>query len=133
MQPRKVLLIEDDESARYIFATALTHAGYVVSTGRTGTEGLRRLAEDDPDLVVVDIGLPDVDGFQVIRKIRLSARPNVHVLVATVYIFDSDQEMALAAGCDLFLKKPLYPSTLVREVDRLLGGAGGTAPPAAAA
>ena len=90
---------------------------------RNGTEGLRLVAEAAPDLVVVDIGLPDVDGFQVIRRIRERAGAWIPVLVATVHIFDADQEAARAAGCDLFLKKPLYPSTLVDEIARILGGA----------
>ncbi|HEU0054179.1 MAG TPA: response regulator [Longimicrobium sp.] len=119
---RKILLIEDDEAARYIFSTALAHVGYQVASVRTGTEGLRWLGSERCDLVVVDIGLPDLDGFEVIRRIRASVGPDLPVLVATVHVFEHDQVQARAAGCDVFLKKPLYPRTLIDEIDRLLGG-----------
>lgn len=123
MPSKNILLIEDDESAQYIFATALRHAGYSVSPARTAAEGLRLLSETPPDAVLVDIGLPDVDGFEFIRRMRaLPVGQTIPVIVVTVYAFESDRETAMAAGCDAFLKKPLSPLLLIETLDRLIDG-----------
>ena len=129
MQRPDVLLVEDDEASRYIFGTILTHHGYSVRYARSGPQGLQRLEEELPDAVVLDIGLPGIDGFELLERIRADARTrSLPVVVATVHVFEADQRRAAAAGCDVFLKKPLEPTNLLHELDRLLGR-----PPAPAA
>ncbi|HEX6070333.1 MAG TPA: response regulator [Longimicrobiaceae bacterium] len=134
MASRRILLVEDDEAARFIIATVLRHAGYAVTETRTAVEGLRSLETARPDAVLVDVGLPDVDGFELIRRVRASpVGQALPIVVVTVYAFDSDRESAFAAGCDRFLTKPISPAELLRTLEELLPKAPDTttmAPPA---
>jgi CheY-like chemotaxis protein len=133
MASRRILLVEDDEAARFIMSTVLRHAGHAVTETRTALEGLRSLETTMPDAVLVDLGLPGVDGFELIRRVRSS--PFGHALpivVVTVYAFDSDRQSAFAAGCDRFLTKPVAPADLLRTLAELLPEAPGAptiAPP----
>jgi CheY-like chemotaxis protein len=121
LQPRTVLLVEDDEASQYIYATVLEHYGYSVVPARTGPHGLDLLQGTLPDIVVLDIGLPGIDGFGFLERMRADPRTaRIPVLVVTVHVFDVDMERAHAAGCDVFLKKPLRPALLAEEVARVL-------------
>jgi CheY-like chemotaxis protein len=116
-----VLLIEDDDASQYVYSTVLAHYGYAVTTARTGLLGMELLDGPLPDVVVLDIGLPGIDGFEILSRIRADARTaHLPVLIITVHVFAADQERAAAAGCDVFLKKPLQPALLATEVQRLL-------------
>jgi CheY-like chemotaxis protein len=123
LPPKTVLLVEDDEASQYIYTTVLAHHGYSVVSARTGTHGLALLRETLPDVVVLDIGLPGIDGFDFLKQVRAEPRTErLPVLVVTVHVFDADAARARDAGCDLFLKKPLRPALLAQEVGRILGG-----------
>ena len=116
-----ILLVEDDESARYILAAVLHHAGYAVVTARTATEGLALFAEISPALVLVDLGLPDFDGIELIRRIRgAPSGRTIPVIVVTVHAFEEDRRSAAEAGSDHFLKKPVAPAELLRSVETFL-------------
>ena len=119
-----VLLIEDDDASQYVYGTVLAHRGYAVVSARTGLRALELLNGPLPDVVVLDIGLPGVDGFEILARIREDPRTaRLPVLIVTVHVFDADQARARAAGCDLFLKKPLQPGLLATEVERILAEA----------
>ena len=123
MNGRTILLVEDDESSQYIFGTVLRHYGYQVLLARTVEGGLALLRERMPDAVVLDIGLPGVDGFHFLERVRGDpATERLPVVVATVHVFAADEERAREAGCDIFLKKPLEPARLLETLERLLGG-----------
>jgi CheY-like chemotaxis protein len=133
MASSRILLVEDDEAARFIISTVLRHAGYAVTETRTAVEGLRALEREIPDALLVDLGLPDVDGFELIRRVRSTPLGQaLPIVVVTVYAFDSDRESAFAAGCDRFLTKPIAPAELLRTLEELLAEASGPtiAPPA---
>ena len=118
---KTVLLVEDDDASQYIYATVLEHHGFSVLPARTGLHGLELLKGTIPDVVVLDIGLPGIDGFEFLERMRADPRTaGIPVLVVTVHVFEVDLERALAAGCNLFLKKPLRPSVLAEEVARIL-------------
>ena len=121
MASRRILLVEDDEAARFILSAVLRHAGYAVTETRTALEGLRSLESEMPDALLVDIGLPGVDGLELIRRIRSgpSAR-RLPIVVVTVYAFDTDRQSAFDAGCDRFLTKPISPAELLRTLEELL-------------
>lgn len=126
MASRRILLVEDDEAARFIISTVLRHAGYAVTETRTAVEGLRSIESSRPDAVLVDLGLPDVDGFELIRRVRASPFGQaLPIVVVTVYAFDSDRQSAFAAGCDRFLTKPIAPADLLRTLEELLPEAPG--------
>jgi CheY-like chemotaxis protein len=118
----KVLLVEDDEPSRYIYRSILEHHGFEVWEARTAGHAFDLLRDRLPDIVVVDIGLPGVDGFEVLERLRADPRTSsIPTIVATVYVFPQDEARALQAGCRLFLKKPLEPGRLLAAIRSELG------------
>ena len=121
MNDKTVLIVEDDAASLDIFETILRHGGYRVTTAQNAVEGVEKARQVIPDVVVVDIGLPDASGFGVLGE--LSDDPStahIPLIVCTVHVFEHDQIRAWRAGADVFLKKPVEPSHLLASVDRLL-------------
>ncbi|HET7460302.1 MAG TPA: response regulator [Longimicrobium sp.] len=132
MSAPTIVLIEDDEASQYFYGTLLRRQGYTVRSARFGKTGLKAVRDDPPDVVVLDLGLPELDGFQVLRELKGDpATRHVPVIVVTVHVYEHDREAAMAAGCDEFLAKPLPPSELLAAVQRTLERCGaGDSPPA---
>ncbi|MER7209454.1 response regulator transcription factor [Streptosporangium sp. NPDC000239] len=119
----QLLLVEDDAAVRSALMRALTERGHAVTSAVTGMSGLHRAVEDRPDLVILDLGLPDIDGHEVVRMLR--AVSPVPIIVATAR--DDEQEIArvLDAGADDYLVKPFGAVQLdarIRAVLRRLQG-----------
>jgi CheY-like chemotaxis protein len=114
----QVLLVEDDDSAREIFAKALRMTGYQVRTAADGLAGLRLLEVFEPDVVVLDLVLPIASGFEVLDELRAVERTH-HVPVIAISGSESGLEQA-RSNPDFFgiLEKPFDPQNLVRMVDR---------------
>jgi two-component system, cell cycle response regulator DivK len=122
--PKTVLIIEDDDASQYVFGTMLEHAGYRVLHARNARSGLKLVETDAPDLMILDLGLPEVDGYSLLEQIR--GRPETKalpVLVVTVHVFPQDEKRAYEAGCDHFMKKPVEPSALAQQVTAMIGPA----------
>jgi DNA-binding response OmpR family regulator len=125
----QLLIVEDDPAIRHALIRALTDLGHAVGSAGTAADALRHVADAPPDLVVLDLGLPDMNGYQVLRMIR--AVSTVPVVVATAR--DGEQEIVrvLDAGADDYLVKPFGPGQLdarIRAVLRRTGGDGGPPP-----
>ena len=119
----RILLVEDDLHSRRISGTALRASGFEVHEASDGHEGVEMARALDPDLVVMDLGLPGMSGFEATRRIKGEAGPEPPlVVVLTARVLREDVESARSAGCDSFLAKPIDPFDLVHEVRRLLGG-----------
>jgi CheY-like chemotaxis protein len=118
----KILIAEDNPVNRELLRELLEMEGYEVFEACDGLEALARVNEVRPDLLVLDLGMPGLDGFGVIREIRanpgLSGLP---VLAATAYAMRGDREKVLEAGFDGYVSKPINPSTLKDEIRRLMG------------
>lgn len=113
-----LLLVEDDPAIRTALTRALTDRGHAVSSEPTGMRGLQRVLDDPPDLVVLDLGLPDVDGLQVLRMLRpVSAVP---VIVATARDDDAATVAALDAGADDYVVKPFSAEALDARIRAVL-------------
>lgn len=126
---KTVLIVEDDPASLDIFTTILRHGGYAVLTARTVAEGVQVALEHIPDLVVVDIGLPDGLGFGVLYELTDDpSTEHIPLVVCTVHVFEADQQRARRAGCDVFLRKPVEPRQLLAEIDRLLRAAPAASP-----
>ncbi|MGE5851045.1 MAG: ATP-binding protein, partial [Candidatus Methylomirabilota bacterium] len=119
--PKRILVIEDEENVLEALSAALRIAGYAVERAQSATQGLAALATTSPDLLVLDIGLPDVPGWTVLEQVR-SQEPTcaLPVLVLTG-LEDVHASDAVARGADEFLSKPLSPRVLLETVNRLLG------------
>lgn len=121
MSGQRILLIENDEASLDIYGTTLRHFGYDVWESRSAEAALRLLDRDRPDLVIVDLGLPGMDGFEAIGEIRSDPRTaGLPIVVCTVHSFPWDEERARSAGSDVFLEKPVPPQRLLEEIRRLL-------------
>ena len=118
-----VLLVEDEESIGTLVRTYLNREGYQVVWVRTGAEGLTELARHPVRIVVLDIGLPDVDGFDLCRRIR--ARSAVPILMLTARDEEADRVAGLELGADDYVAKPFSPRELVARLKAILRRADG--------
>jgi two-component system KDP operon response regulator KdpE len=121
LESKTVLIVEDDPASLDIFETILRHGGYQVTTAQTGADGLSLARGLLPDVVVVDIGLPDGPGFVVLDELSDdAATDHIPLIVCTVHAFEHDRVRARRAGADVFLMKPVDPRDLLEAVNRLL-------------
>jgi PAS domain S-box-containing protein len=116
----RVLLVEDNDTQRSLFSEALTARGYLVEVARNGAEALETAAAFDPDLIVMDVQMPGIDGLEATRRLR--ATPSLGrtpVLALTALVMPGDRERCREAGVDEYLGKPISLETLVEAVGRL--------------
>lgn len=119
---RHILLIEDNEQNRYLTTYLLENAGYRVEHAADGMEGIRMATAKRPDLVLLDIQLPLMDGYDVARALRrIDAFEKTPIIAVTSYAMDGDRQKALEAGCTGYIEKPINPDTFVQEVSQLAG------------
>jgi DNA-binding response OmpR family regulator len=126
----QVLVVEDDERIRAALIRALRERGHAVSSAGTALEGLRQAVDERPDLVVLDLGLPDLDGRELLRMLR--AVSSVPVIVATARDDDDSVVQALDAGADDYVVKPFPAGQLEARIRAVLRRAAGAADAAAA-
>ena len=117
---RSVLVIEDDQDTRDLYVTVLTVSGFTVQTARTGMEGFTRACESRPGVILTDLGLPTIDGWELVRRLKADARTaDIPVIVITGRTTSELDEMASSLGTRVLLK-PCPPDMLVSEVERVL-------------
>jgi len=117
----KVLIAEDNAVNRELLRELLELRGYTVLEACDGQEALRIIEQTQPELLLLDIGMPVMDGFAVIRRIRENPRlAKLPVVAVTAYAMRGDQERILNSGFDGYLSKPVNPSSLAEELDRVL-------------
>jgi two-component system cell cycle response regulator DivK len=118
---QKILLIEDNEANRYLVTFLLEKQGYEVEAAFDGPAGIRLAASMDAQLILLDIQLPGMNGYDVARAIRANAAlATIPIVAVTSFAMMGDREKALAAGCDGYLEKPINPETFVSEVEAFL-------------
>ena len=110
----RILVVEDQEDLREIARFALEGAGYEVVEAATGAEGIAKAETEHPDLVLMDIQLPLIDGYECTRRIKaLPGMARTTVIAASSFAMKGDEERARAAGCDGYVTKPYSPRQLV--------------------
>jgi DNA-binding response OmpR family regulator len=115
---QSVLVVEDTEEIRELVTTVLERAGFAVRAVGTGGEALEEVRRDPPDLIVLDLGLPDADGTEVCRQIR--AETACYVLMLTARADEVDLLVGLAVGADGYMAKPFSPRELAARVQAML-------------
>jgi len=116
-----ILLIEDNEQNLYLETFLLEKSGYRVVAARSGTEGVALATEVQPDLILLDIQLPQMDGYAVAQALRQNpALKDVPIVAVTSYAMVGDRERALAAGCNGYIEKPINPDTFMSEIEKYL-------------
>lgn len=120
----KILLVEDNPHNRTVFETALRSRGHEITVAEDGQAALDALGGFTPDLVLLDLSLPKVDGWTVARAIRADpSRSAIPVVALTAHAMKGDRERALEAGCSGYISKPVSPRELVRTVASLVDAA----------
>ena len=114
----QLLFIEDDDQIRLALRLALEDEGYSVAEAATGAQGLSSFDRDEPDLVMIDLRLPDIQGFDVCRQIR--ARSIVPIIIVTAQTDTHDLVAGLEAGADDYITKPVVPKELAARIRALL-------------
>jgi two-component system, cell cycle response regulator DivK len=126
----KILLVEDNEMNRDMLSRRLARRGYEVVVAVDGEAGVRMAQSESPALILMDMSLPGLDGWDATRQIKADpATRSVPVIALTAHAMSGDREKSLAAGCDDFDTKPVDFERLLGKIQALLGGAGGGAAP----
>jgi two-component system cell cycle response regulator DivK len=118
---KRILVIEDQEDNRQILRDLLGNAGYEMVEAENGQEGVAAASAQRPDLILMDIQLPIMDGYEATRRIRSDpALKSVPIIAVTSYALSGDEGKALAAGCDAYITKPYSPRQLLAKVKEYL-------------
>lgn len=116
-----ILLVEDHPQNRYLVTYLLESRGYEVEAAVDGAEALAALERRTPDLILMDMQLPIIDGYEATRRIKADERfRDIPVIAVTAHSMRGDQDKAIAAGCDLYVTKPINGDELLSLVERLL-------------
>ena len=118
---KKILYIEDNEQNLYLVSFLLAKHGYDVLSARDGQAGIAEAANNKPDLILLDIQLPSMDGYAVARSLRSNHDlSDVPIVAVTSYAMVGDREKAMESGCTGYIEKPIDPDTFVAQVERYL-------------
>ncbi len=121
MEKRKICIIEDNEKNLYLIKYLLEMNGFQVIYAMNGLDGIELVEHEAPDMVLLDIQLPEMNGYEVAQKLReIEGRENIPIIAVTSYAMPGDKEKALEAGCTGYIEKPINPETFIDEVNRFL-------------
>ncbi|MCM0080547.1 response regulator [Geomonas sp. Red32] len=119
--PKKILYIEDNEQNLYLVKFILEKHGYQVLSATDGPQGIDLAVKSAPDLILLDIQLPRMDGYAVARILRSNAAlARVPIVAVTSYAMAGDREKALGAGCSGYIEKPINPDTFMKQIEQHL-------------
>ncbi|HVU40699.1 MAG: response regulator [Xanthobacteraceae bacterium] len=119
----KILLVEDNEMNRDMLSRRLVRNGFEIVMAVNGQEGLDLASSENPDLILLDMSLPIIDGWEAARRLKTNAATaKIPVIALTAHAMVQDKEKALAAGCDDFDTKPVELPRLLEKINSLLNG-----------
>jgi two-component system cell cycle response regulator DivK len=119
---KKILVIEDTEDNRQILRDLLGMAGYDMIEAHDGAEGVVKAAEHKPDLILMDIQMPVMDGYEATRRIKANPELTaIPIIAVTSYALSGDEAKTRAAGCDGYIAKPYSPRQMLAKVREILG------------
>lgn len=122
---KRVLIIEDNCDNLRLLTYILHRSGYEVLAAETGEEGVELALRENPAFVLVDINLPDIDGFEVTKRIRNSGvAVSLPVIAITSHAMMGDRDRILAAGCSGYFEKPIDPMTIMDQIHEVVRGKG---------
>lgn len=126
---KTILLVEDNEDNLVVYRTILEHVGYNVIEARDGEEGVSRARQHLPDLILMDISIPKMDGWEATQRLKSAEETRaIPIIALTAHALEEDRQKAVQVGCDGYLAKPVEPRRVVQEVERFVGPAASTQP-----
>lgn len=124
----RILIVEDNESNRDVLSRRLERRGYLVLLATDGPSGLDMARDRRPDLILLDLGLPEIDGWECARRLKAAASTrHIPIIALSAHAMVGDRQKALDAGCDEFDTKPIDFVGLLNTMNRLLGARSGKA------
>ena len=121
MDGAKVLYIEDNVESRTLVKRVLEVEGYVMLEADDGIDGLRAVREETPDLILIDINLPEIDGYEITTRLRqMEDLNNIPIVALTANVLKGDRERSLDAGCDGYIQKPIDVDLLPAQIAAFL-------------
>lgn len=122
MEPQKILMVEDDEFIRELYERQLKNAGYTVETTSSGKTGLELLEANQYDLLMLDLNIPDVSGFQILESLQKKPMEGLNIMILSNVAQDEFVNKGLSLGAQAFIIKSTYtPDKVVEEVKSILG------------
>lgn len=117
----KILIVEDNEINMKLIKTILKTKGYLLSEARDGEEVLQAVVRERPDLILMDIQIPKIDGLEATRRIRkMEGLGNTLIVALTAHAMEGDREKILEAGCNGYIAKPINTRTFIEEIEAML-------------
>jgi two-component system cell cycle response regulator DivK len=118
---KRILVVEDQEDDRQIIRDMLAGTGYAITEAEDGEQALAAVAKERPDLILMEIQLPSMDGYEAMRRIRtLPALLSIPIIAVTSYAPNEEEQKARTAGCDDFVLKPYSPRQLLAKIRQYL-------------
>lgn len=118
---KRILMVEDTEDNRQLLRDLITSVGYDLIEAADGAAGVAMAAEQKPDLILMDIQLPIMDGYEATRRIKADpSLRHIPIIAVTSYALSGDEAKARSAGCDAYIAKPFSPRQLLTQVRELL-------------
>jgi two-component system, cell cycle response regulator DivK len=117
--PLRILLVEDNDDNLSVYRTILEYVGHEVLEARDGEAGITEARQGHPDLILMDISIPKIDGYEATRILKADpATRHIPIIALTAHAMEEDRAKARAVGCDGFLAKPVEPRRVVSEIER---------------
>ncbi len=118
---KKILVVEDNENNLYMMRFLLEGNGYLVVEARDGVEGVKLAAIEKPDIILMDMQLPLLDGYEATKQIKANEEINkIPIIALTSYAMVGDREKTLKAGCNDYIEKPINPETILTKIEQYL-------------
>lgn len=118
---KRILVVEDNEFNLYLTRFILEKNGYEVIVARDGIRGVKLAVNEKPDLIIMDIQLPIIDGLEATKRIRASeVDGEIPIIALSSYAMPGDREKTLAAGCTGYIEKPIKPEIFMAEIEKYL-------------
>lgn len=117
----RVLVVEDNPNNMKLINMVLNRYGYETIGAVTGEEGVEKAGAEKPDMILMDIMLPDIDGLETTRRIRkIESMQKIPIIAITSYAMAGDREKILEAGCNGYFEKPINPLTIMKDIEKVI-------------
>lgn len=122
---KKVLIIEDNEQNMYLFSFLLEQNGHQVIQAENGYRGMALAEDEQPDFILLDIQLPDMNGYEIAHKLKNNPQTkDIPIIAVTSYAMVGDREKTMESGCTGYIEKPINPDTFLSEIKRFIANTG---------
>lgn len=121
MERKKILVVDDDKKNRYLVSFLLEKEGFEVFIATNGLEGIEAAKKQQVDLIIMDIKMPKMNGYEATRRIRrLKKYKSIPIIALTSYAMREDKERVMKAGCTVYMSKPITPEIFTEEIKKFL-------------